>query len=1425
MRRRTVNAGVAAGILLVSVVGSVLVDPTAAFAHSNYVSGVATCANVGANIDITWTVSNDYNLTETATVTSATGGVGTVSGSPANIAASPGQPYKFAIMKQVLPGTTTGSATLGVKGVWSDNYSTTDWGTVTLPTGCVAPPATVTTAPANGSVVLGASDADTATVTGVGGVTPTGGVTFYVCGPFTAATACTTSGTKLGTVALAGSGNTATATGPSFTATSTGTYCFLGVYSGDGNYAGGSDGSTTRECFTVGKATPSFTTTPADPNGIVLGSSSSDSATVTGVTGTGPTGTVSFSVCKESTVGTACTGGSAVGSLPSPTSTSGAVSTYTLAAGIFTPTATGTYCFSAAYGGDANYSAVSLETDPAAECFAVTMATPGFTTSPANATIVLGGSDTDTAKVTGVLGVTPTGTVTFYVCGPFTTATACTTSGTKVGAGTLAGSGNTATAASPSFTPTATGIYCFLGVYSGDGNYATRSDGSTTRECFAVTPATPGVSSSPANATITLGNSDTDTATVTGVLGVTPTGTVTFYVCGPFASATACTTSGTKLGTVTLAGSGGTATAIGPAYTPLSTGTYCFLGVYSGDGNYGGGSDGSIGECFGVTPPQPGVKTAPANPTITLGSSNSDTATVTGVLGVTPTGTVTFYVCGPFTTATACTTSGTKLGTVALAGSGNTATATGPSFTATSTGTYCFLGVYSGDGNYGGGSDGSTGRECFAVTPATPGVTTSPADATIGLVGSDTDTATVTGVLGITPTGTVTFYLCTGNASPCTATTTGVVDLGAVTLSGSAGTATATSASVSPLAAGTYCFAGVYSGDGDYLGGSDGSTTRECFTVLPGKPGVTTTPATANIVWGGSDSDGATVTGTDGITPTGNVHFYVCQGSAPCTIASTGAVDLGMVALSGSGDTATATGPSYMPPTTGSYCFLGVYSGDGNYSAGSDGSSDECFTVTPPRPGVTTSPSDASIVLTGTDSDTATVTGVMGVTPTGTVTFYVCGPFKSDTACTTSSTNLGTVTLSGSAGTATATGPSYKPPATGIYCFLGVYSGDGNYTGGSDGSTGECFTVTMESAVVVTTPKAASISLGQTDSDTVKVTGNASGGVPTGTVTFYVCGPTASPTPCTAMTTKLKKPVKLKKGAAADTSTATSAAFTPTKIGTWCFAGYYSGSAQYAPGSDTSVGECITVTPAVVPCSLVVTVSPNPLIETGASEIHAIVQVQACASLAGDAVSIFSSQLANSCSSLSFENLQGTGPLPNVGTNTIVAYLDDDGNLDVVVNGTNCAPGKSVVEADLVAAPYWTAVTTLVAKAPVVTAPGVTGWPNPEVETGDTPATGISDVYAVFYVETDPTYAEQTVDIGSPQLFARCGGGVIWSSNQGSSTTATATATLDDDGNAVFVFMGASCAAGTSDVIADVMAGDNPTYSTSYTILPPTPNI
>jgi len=261
------------------------------------------------------------------------------------------------------------------------------------------------------------------------------------------------------------------------------------------------------------------------------------------------------------------------------------------------------------------------------------------------------------------------------------------------------------------------------------------------------------------------------------------------------------------------------------------------------------------------------------------------------------------------------------------------------------------------------------------------------------------------------------------------------------------------------------------------------------------------------------------------------------------------------------------------------------------------------------------------------------------------------------------------------------------------------------------------------------------------------------------------------------------------------------------------------------------------------PAPITVQVDPNPLVETGESFVLATIQVETSPAFAGDAVNIDSSQLAAVCDGgMGFADLQngGTPADPNISTpnaDSFSAILDDDGNATVGVDGFDCAPGPSVIEADLEVAPYYTALTTLVASPPVVTTPGVTGYPTTsgtvttgEVETGDTLASGDSDVYAVFYVETSPVYAEQPVEISSDQLDSRCGTGWSWGSfydevSNESVPYSPVQAILDDDGNAVIFFFGSSCAAGSSQVIADVEAGTHPTYTTTFNIVAPQPTI
>jgi hypothetical protein len=113
----------------------------------------------------------------------------------------------------------------------------------------------------------------------------------------------------------------------------------------------------------------------------------------------------------------------------------------------------------------------------------------------------------------------------------------------------------------------------------------------------------------------------------------------------------------------------------------------------------------------------------------------------------------------------------------------------------------------------------------------------------------------------------------------------------------------------------------------------------------------------------------------------------------------------------------------------------------------------------------------------------------------------------------------------------------------------------------------------------------------------------------------------------------------------------------------------------------------------------------------------------------------------------------------------------------------------------------------------------ITVSPDPVIETGE------SDVYLVISVAVGPTYAEQTVEIDSAGLADRCHQGSNWITDQGSFIGSTASATIDDDGNATFMFFGASCAAGSTSVTTDVEAGNDQTDTTTIVIDPPAPPV
>ena len=139
--RRAIKGGVASALAVVGLVAFA----TPAFAHDNIVSATASCAvPAGSGYTIVWTIQNDYNESETGSVTSVTGGLSTLSSRTYSIAASPGQPYSSTTVTQTLPPSASGPITIDISSSWSDSFSTTDVGSYDLSQlHCVAPTQTI----------------------------------------------------------------------------------------------------------------------------------------------------------------------------------------------------------------------------------------------------------------------------------------------------------------------------------------------------------------------------------------------------------------------------------------------------------------------------------------------------------------------------------------------------------------------------------------------------------------------------------------------------------------------------------------------------------------------------------------------------------------------------------------------------------------------------------------------------------------------------------------------------------------------------------------------------------------------------------------------------------------------------------------------------------------------------------------------------------------------------------------------------------------------------------------------------------------------------------------------------------------------------------------------------------------------------------
>jgi hypothetical protein len=507
-----------AALAIVLAVAGLVTFATGAFAHDNSVHAstpvCSTSSSYPGDVQITWTIANDYGLSETGNVTSVTGGLSSLHPSSSYSVGANGSVQ----LTQYLPTSYVGQTiTMDISSTWSDTYSRTDTGSIMIPStlNCKATPSLTTTAnPMSGKI--GSSLNDTAHLTG--GASPTGTITFYLFTPSQTCSATPSASAFHQVVTVDGDADYSTTGG--FASNVVGTWHWLAVYSGDTNNNGANSGCTT-EPVVVSQQSPALTTTAAPSSVIIGGSSLNDTAHLTG--GASPTGTITFYLFDPSQTCSATPSASAFHQVV----TVDGDADYSTTGG-FASNVVGTWHWLAVYSGDTDNA--GTDSGCTTEPVTVTAADPQFGTQQSGSTsgpgsITLGGTVTDKATVSGnsVAGK-PSGSVSFTVCATGSSPAVCPNGSAVGSAVALSASGDVGTATSATYKPTATGTYCFAAVFTpaADSLYAVANDNMSgtvqTDECFVVTAVpvvTKPTATAPAAAAPTAAPTVTTTTTTT----------------------------------------------------------------------------------------------------------------------------------------------------------------------------------------------------------------------------------------------------------------------------------------------------------------------------------------------------------------------------------------------------------------------------------------------------------------------------------------------------------------------------------------------------------------------------------------------------------------------------------------------------------------------------------------------------------------------------------------------------------------------------------------------------------------------------------------------------------------------------------------------------------------------------------------------
>ncbi len=366
--------------------------------------------------------------------------------------------------------------------------------------------------------------------------------------------------------------------------------------------------------------------------------------------------------------------------------------------------------------------------------------------------------------------------------------------------------------------------------------------------------------------------------------------------------------------------------------------------------------------------------------------------------------------------------------------------------------------------------------------------------------------------------------------------------------------------------------------------------TSQGTTVLRATPTIATT-ASADIMLGaGTLTDSVVVSGRVNPAAGATVDFRLY---APGDTACTGTPVFSALSVPYPVGGGPVTSPAFTPTMAGTYRWIASYSGDANNApiAGACNDANENVVVSRAAPTIATTASPDIALGAGTLTDNATVSGRVNPQAGATIAFRLYGPNDATCAGTPIFESLGVAyPVAGGAVTSAA----FTPTMAGTYRWIASYSGDANNApiAGACNDANENVVVNRAAPTIATTASP-DIALGAgtlTDNATVSGRVNPQAGA---TIAFRLYGPNDATCAGTPIFESLGVAYPVAGGAV------TSAAFTPTTVGTYRWRATYSGDANNAPiaGACNAANENVVVSRATP--TIATNASPNTTLGAG----------------------------------------------------------------------------------------------------------------------------------------------------------------------------------------------------------------------------------